>query len=370
MDVKLDCKHYRGEKPCELNKVCWDCDSYSPIGFRALVVKFGAMGDALRTTPILRALRNRHPKCQITWITDATSFPILEGNPLIDRLWLADTTARWRLEVEEFDLLLSFDKVPQAIALATLAISVEKFGFKMSKEGALDVFNPESEYALKLGIDDELKFRRNTKTYQEIMFEMARLRFDGEEYVLMLGAGDRQWARQMLLSRGWEKQRPTVGLNTGSGQVFATKKWTEEGFIRLANLLYEELGANVLLLGGPSEVQRNQRIRESVRHPLIDTGCENTIPQFKGILDHCDLLVTGDTLAMHMALALKKKVVALFGSTCPQEIHLYGRGEKIVGEVPCAPCYLTECNQQDHMACMKKVSAEQVFETAVRLLRK
>ncbi len=77
-------------------------------------------------------------------------------------------------------------------------------------------------------------------------------------------------------------------------------------------------------------------------------------------------MVTGDTTALHLAIGLKKKVVALFGPTCAQEIELYGRGEKILSPVSCAPCYRRKCDIAPN--CMEAITAEEVFQKIGTLL--
>jgi heptosyltransferase-2 len=99
---------------------------------------------------------------------------------------------------------------------------------------------------------------------------------------------------------------------------------------------------------------------------VIDGGCENTLGQFAGLVNLCDLVVTGDTTALHLAVGLRKKVVALFGPTCAQEIELYGRGEKIVSLLTCAPCYRRSCSRSPN--CMEAISVEEVLRTINRLL--
>jgi heptosyltransferase-2 len=80
----------------------------------------------------------------------------------------------------------------------------------------------------------------------------------------------------------------------------------------------------------------------------------------------CDLVVTGDTTALHLAVGLRKKVVALFGPTCAQEIELYGRGEKIVSPLSCVPCYRRVCAKAPN--CMEAVSPPEVLKSVDRLL--
>jgi heptosyltransferase-2 len=77
-------------------------------------------------------------------------------------------------------------------------------------------------------------------------------------------------------------------------------------------------------------------------------------------------VVTGDTTAMHLAIGLKKKVIALFGPTCAQEIELYDRGEKVVSSIHCAPCYRRKCEVSPN--CMEAITAEEVMKKIKGLL--
>ena len=112
--------------------------------------------------------------------------------------------------------------------------------------------------------------------------------------------------------------------------------------------------------GGPAERERNRRILRKTRGAVIDGGCENTLGQFAALVQLCDVVVTGDTTALHLAIGLKRKVVALFGPTCAQEIELYGRGVKISSSLSCAPCYRRSCETSPN--CMEAISAEEVVK--------
>jgi heptosyltransferase-2 len=113
-------------------------------------------------------------------------------------------------------------------------------------------------------------------------------------------------------------------------------------------------------------VARNKEIMEGSKVPLIDTGHKNTPREFLSLLNLCDLVVTGDTLAMHAAVALKKKVIALFGPTSSSEIELYGRGKKIIPDMDCLCCYKETCDK--HPNCMENISPDTVFQAVKELL--
>ncbi len=369
MFVHYDCRYFVGHKPCAFRRACDGCPHYRPFGVRILIIKLAAMGDVLRTTPLLRGLKGADPDAHVTWLTEPKVVPMLAGIPEIDRLVPYGPEAVLQLECESFDRLYCLDKEPKASALAMKIRAGRKAGFGLSEYGNVMPLNPGSEYTFELGINDELKFRQNRKTYPELVFECAGLEYPvPQEYLVPDLSAEIEGGRQLLQERGAAPGDLKVGLNTGSGNIFATKKWTEEGYVQLANRLVEECGAKVLLLGGPAEVERNARIAAAARHPPIDTGTDNPVRQFAGIVGNCDLIVTGDTLAMHIAIGLKVPVLVILGSTCPQEIELYGRGTKIVSDFECSPCYLSVCPKE--VTCMDATPADIVFEAARKLLEK
>lgn len=364
--VRYDCRRYRGDRPCKPRKVCGGCIDYDPLAERLLVVKLAATGDVLRTTPLLRALKERHPRSWITWITDPGAAVLLRGNPLIDELLIHRLEDLLPLAARRFHWAAVLDKEPRAAALGTLVAAQRKVGFGLDPDGHLTVLNPESLYALRLGLDDRLKFRENTKSYPEIVFEMCGLPWRGEEYVFFLQPEAREAARQALQRAGFDPGRPAVGLNTGAGSVFATKRWSERGTAEVARRLVREHGLQVVLLGGPEERERNPRIASLAGVPLVDPGTANPLDVFAGIVDHCRLVVTTDTLALHLSLALGKEVVLLMGPTSAREIHLYGRGEILLTETPCAPCYRSSCSEGAR--CLQAITPDRVVEAVLRRL--
>src|SRR5262249_37584048 len=123
-------------------------------------------------------------------------------------------------------------------------------------------------------------------------------------------------------------------------------------------------GTSVLLLGGPEEVERNRRLAAALGTRAIDAGCGRSVREFASIVARCDCVVTGDTLALHVACALGGPVVALVGPTSSHEIDLRGKGEKIVSDaVDCLVCYKMRCDFDPN--CMNTIPPSRV-EAAVR----
>lgn len=339
------------------------------MGKRILIIKFAAIGDVLRTTPLLQGLKKKYPKSHITWLTDPAAGSLLKTIPGIDRLFIyngAETLTRFM--IEQFDILICLDKEVRATGLAMLVNAADKIGFGLTEFGTIFPFDNRSKYAFELGVNDDLKFRVNQKTYPEIIYDMVKIPYHKEEYAFVLPEDSKNKA--MAKARQWKLKSSDIiiGLNTGSGSVFATKKWTIPGFVDLIRLIHQkyQAKAKILLLGGPEEIVRNKEILRKSRVPLIDTGTDNSLIDFCGILNLCDIVVTADSLAMHLAIALKKQVIAFFGPTVAQEIELYGRGETIVVKADCAPCYRKECNQP--ISCMKRLEAKTIFSVLNKVI--
>jgi heptosyltransferase-2 len=121
------------------------------------------------------------------------------------------------------------------------------------------------------------------------------------------------------------------------------------------------------LLGGESEREFNERVWElTANHRLLDVGCDNSMEEFFALVDACDAVVSSDSLGMHVAIARRVPTVALFGPTAAQEVDLFGRGEKIVTDFSCSPCYLKKCPLD--VSCMQALSAGTVLESVERII--
>jgi len=114
----------------------------------------------------------------------------------------------------------------------------------------------------------------------------------------------------------------------------------------------------VILLGGELESGRNafikSRFDRRVRNPVL-----RNLRRLVRTVDLCDAVVTGDTLALHVALGLQRRVVALFGPTSPAEIDMYGLGTKVVPDIDCACCYNNDCSRDPN--CMDLISAGDIY---------
>jgi ADP-heptose:LPS heptosyltransferase len=371
-DIAPDCRHYRGDKPCLHNRLCRGCIHYAPYSHRLCIIKLAALGDVIRTLCILPELRRLYPAAHITWVSQANGCRMLAGHAMIDRVLPFDALTSLVLGQESFDTLINLDKEPQPCALAMTLFARRKLGIGLSTHGTPIPLNAEAHAYFHLGLSDELKFRQNAKSYPRLVYEALGLTYRGQRYELPVQEGLRDRVRLALAGRGWQPGRLTLGINVGAGKVFANKMWPVDRLLALIQTLQKKLAkTQIVLLGGPEERPIIDRVLHGVDAPrgaagILDGGTEHEESAFVALVDTCDAVVCGDTMAMHVAIALGKPVVAFFGPTCEQEIDLFGKGEKLVARPPCSPCYKRVCDHDN--ACVQAIPVEEIAVAVGRVM--
>jgi ADP-heptose:LPS heptosyltransferase len=367
-EIAADCRFFLGDRPCVWHKktgaLC-ACEHYQRIEQRILIVKLDAMGDVLRTTALLPALVEAHPGAAITWITRRESLPLLHLNPYLSEVLEYGPDALLQLQVRAFDRVINLDAGKTSAALASMARAECKEGFLLDQSGRVQPTSPAARKWLEMGLFDDLK-RQGTRTYQDLMLEIIGLSGKLHRYIFELTGEERARGRMHLERLGVDFSRPVIGLNTGAGLRWELKRWREEGYLEMVERLASTRSVQFVLLGGPDERERHVRLSRDSRVSLIDSGCDNPVRHFASIIAACSLVVAGDTLAMHLSLALGRRTVILFGPTSAAEIEMYGLGEKIAPRMDCLACYKSRCDFVPN--CMDLITTDMVQAAVERQL--
>lgn len=329
-----------------------------------LIINLDALGAVLMTTALLPAIKRRDPISTVHWVTMPAAVPLLANNPYLDRVWPYDFETVSILQALSYDRLYSVDKAHRSDALAMLVPAKEKLGFGLDRSGAIVPFNREADYAYRLGLDDRLKFKENRVTGVRFLAQALRLDYRNDEYILELSPQEKELAREFRRRNKIGDRQIVIGFNTGCSDLFPNKKMTVNQHLWLIKRIRKAMPkAKLVLLGGRAETERNREIAKRAGPFVINSPTDEGIRRGIVYLDACDIVVTGDTSAMHMAIALKKWVVVWFGLSCASEIELFGRGEKIVSSLDCAPCWRKSC---DHLSCIKQLDMEAMLAAVVR----
>jgi ADP-heptose:LPS heptosyltransferase len=366
--IRTDCRYFPGDRPCEYHKenhtACETCESYRPRGKAVLVVKFDAIGDVLRTTSILPSLHKTYGECFVTWITSKAAGDLFVGNTLVHEVLCDPSDYLPAVLSRDFDIVINPDTARRSCEIATVARAAVKYGFVTGPRGQVVPLNEAAEEWLRMGGSDPAK-RANRKTYQQIIHAMCDLDDSGQHIVLDLTDQEDLQDGALIRALDLDPCKPVVGLNTGAGDRWKHKKWSSQRYIELVEMMLASTDASVVLLGGPGERERNEHIA-SFFGASVALAASQTLREFIRFVHLCDLVVTGDTLALHVAVALKKRVVAMFGPTSHHEIDLYGQGVKIVAPLDCICCYRPDCERET--TCMDLITADEVMAAVLREL--
>jgi ADP-heptose:LPS heptosyltransferase len=357
--VKTDCRFFRGDVPCKPHKRfgvhCVDesgttCSHYDPVTSNILVIKLGAIGDVIRTTPLLHKFKATSPSAKIWWLTLTPEIlPAAVDEPMA--FSLKNIVA---LRSLHFDVLYNLDKDREACALAEQISASTKKGFRL-KNGIISAADGAAEGKYSTGLFDDLS-KANTKSYPQELFEICGFTFSGEKYILDRPKETTPWKIN--------KRRKVVGLNTGCGGRWTSRLWEEKNWVALARTLKKK-GYEVVLLGGEQEDLKNKKLARASKAKYFG---HFPLPGFIDLVDQCDLVVTGVTMAMHITIALGKKIILFNNIFNKNEFELYNLGTILEPEKPCRCYFQPTCTNTDYR-CMEHLPVKRVVDSCEQLLR-
>ncbi|HEX6429483.1 MAG TPA: glycosyltransferase family 9 protein [Niastella sp.] len=287
---------------------------------KILLIKTGAAGDVVRTTVLLNALKG-----SITWVIDSRYEPILPTrHPNLHRV-VALQHAQAALEHEIFDHTISLEEDATCALLASKIPTKKITGIYLENKRLVYTSDAAGWYdmslvsALGTVAANEVK-KQNTHTFQQLLLNMFGLSFNGEPYCIYRNNQIRPDHR-------------LIGIETRVGARWPNKGWS--GYPALINKL-QQLGYTCRLL--------EQR---------------NNISEYLDDIAGCGFLISGDTLAMHVAMAYHIPSIAIFNCTSPAEIYDYGTLRKIISPLLNQAYYKTNFSQ----AVIDSISVEEVYTT-------
>ncbi len=209
-----NCRSFIGTYPCEISVAenlldCTDCSFYEPIQKRILIIKLGALGDVLRTIPILKGIKEKYGyETHITWLIEKGSKELLYNIPEIDRIFEDTPENIQRIKQEKFDILLSLEIDAPGTVIANTIDADEKYGYFLDKDGHPSLFNKEATDYLEMALSNKLKLN-NKKTYQEHIFDLCCIPYKKQTYSLQLTEKEKQYAAKFFqennIDANWNK---------------------------------------------------------------------------------------------------------------------------------------------------------------------
>ena len=337
---------------------CGECKFFQEYSKKILIIKLGEMGDVLRTTCILPALRKKYGQnVLVYWMTHPNSVDFLKNNPLIDKVLPYNLENALRVQQEEFDILFALEIDTPSTLLANLIKAEQKLGYFFDN-GTTSCSNENAEAYLETAFLNHIKLK-NRKTYQKLIIDACELNnyYNKERPLFNLTNKDIEFSKQFKLKNNLSDDDKIIGINIGSSNRWV-KFWDNE---KIKQLIRKLKGNKIIILAGPNEEDKQHNlIRDMQREGifLMSNNPKNSVREFASVVNLCETIICGDTMVLHLASALNKKIIALFFSTPLWEIEDYENLKKIIS--PLLENYFMANEYVPEL--VESISIEQVLE--------
>ena len=335
-------------------------------GKRILIVNVNWIGDVIFSTPFIKAVRDAYPDSYIACLLHPRCADILKGSPRIDEIIIYDEEGEHKgiigkltlisyLRKIHFDMAFILHRSFTKALLTFLAGIKERIGYPTKNRGLLltkTIDLPEEEahkveYFLGLARGFGIKVR-------EISYEF------------FVHERDRDSIKKFLKKHNVADKDRLIVLCPGGN--WGPKRWPKKSFAELADMLSEKLNAKIILSGAKKDALLVEEIRSIMKSvPVISCGL-TTLKELGALLERADLVIANDSGPMHLAVAMKSNVIALFGPTSPGLTGPYGKGNyKVIWKTEdCeVPCYDVTCTDN---RCMKLITVEEAFKKSEEML--
>jgi heptosyltransferase-2/heptosyltransferase-3 len=340
---------------------------------RIIVMDLLYLGDLLFAHPFFEGLRKLFPEARIDLVANSNFSELMRVNPNLDHVysynksWRAARSYKFakKLRMNNYQLGINIQGNWRTALLLKLISPEKSIGYGGRGRGLfLDevVEKDNSSHMIEL----YLKFLNQMQQSQLLAknFEIQKHKFDSkEDYfpVLRIDETYNQSAARKIKNIGLSDK--FIVLNTGGS--WKTKRWPEEYFAEVANLLIER-GYKILFVGGPSDTERVSYIINKIenRNMIYNLSGKTSLLELAAILKRASLVISGDTGPVHVAAAVGTNTAAIFGPSDETKYAPRGKAKNILiknAGLNCRPCGEHEC-PLDHFKCMRELSPDLVVD--------
>ena len=335
---------------------------------KILILKPSSLGDVVQALPVLRLLKSHLPGSKIYWWIDSNLAPLLESDPDLAgvvrferRRWAQPRnwagmwrSVRWMRE-QRFDWVIDLQGLLRSGAFAWLAIGELLIGLDTPREGArgfYDIAVPRASFHTH-AVDWYLAVLRRLNVPVHNRFQWLPPQ-DG-----VAAEVRRKWP---VSNRRWLVVQP--------GARWLNKRWPVEHYAELLRILAARRpDLNFALLGAAEDAPLARAIARANDSRCLDLTGQLSLPEMVEWIRLADGMVSNDTGPMHVAAALGKPVVALFGPTEPRRTGPYGQLEQVLRlDLPCAPCMRARCAYFQPLECLRAIPPSAVAAAVAQRL--
>ncbi|NWG12345.1 MAG: glycosyltransferase family 9 protein [Acidobacteria bacterium] len=340
---------------------------------RLLLIRLRSLGDSILTLPLLEALHDWRPGLKLDMLIESTFAPVFTRHPAVHEVWaLEEGRGKVAAELSRAATLLRIfrRRYPAVLNLhggPTSALFTAASGARLRI--GQGTFRQARLYNVHLPPSSEIWGRSDLHTVEH---QLSLIRWLGLpvptafRHGLRVGAEARsrihaRFQQAGIMPGSYFHLQPTATLNT--------KQWPEGRFARLGDMLTEETGLPVVFTAGSNETQTLVNVGQSARRKHY-YWADLSLDELFALIEACRVFVANDSGPTHSAAALRKPVVAIWGSSNPAAWRPWGTEdyELVRSDLPCIPCPGYRCAVYGEPRCVLDITVEQVMDACRRLL--
>jgi len=331
------------------------------------------VGDSVMTVPALRAIRRVLPQAKITLVLRPSAKGLFADADFIDELLVYDRRnmlavipqiREWRKR--KFELAILLQNAFEAALIPFLSGVPIRIGYATEARQSL-LTHPLELPEWRSSKHEVFYYLYVVTALEQLLYGTSTICESDPDTSLNLSALRKTEATDFLASHGINQDNPIVVICPGSINSRA-KRWPAESFAKLSDQLRDE-GRQVVVIGSKGEEDVSREVTQRMRQKPVDLTGKTTIDQITAILGLADLVITNDTGPAHIAAALGRPTLVIFGPTNPLTTRPFSGQAEILRHPPdCAPCMLRDC-PIDHR-CMTAITVEEVVGQSRAILKR
>lgn len=318
-------------------------------------------------TPVLRAIRKLHPHSHIAFLTEKESSDLLRLNPYLDEVIVLDKERYpnpfysfknvWQIRKKSFDLVMDFMGNPRSAYISFLSGAKRRIGYDLPFRRLF--YN---EIIENYGIPKYSAVHK-LKALQVWGYENFDLKLD-----FFIPKEAELFAQRFWEENDLEQNHLTISISPTSRRHF--RRWPLERFAQLSDWLISQFKAKIILVWGPGEREVVEKVKDRMKEPPII--CEETknLFQLGAVLSKCDLHFGNDNGTKHIAVALGKPTITIFGPEDPLSWTFpdFSQHRFLKKNVDCPDCdkIKHKCTQ---LSCLDQITMEDAQKTILQFLR-